>query len=124
MITSHVKKPTDCTQKPPVTNLRDIFQHHRNFQRHETFADRILIKKLYKAIGSFLLAKHLHGQINQLSVLFCCKVLQGKALSQPAQPCFYCVHINEASACHCNTRECKVLLFSFFHAREKGKKRI
>lgn len=48
MITSHVKKPTDCTQKPPVTNLRDIFQHHRNFQRHETFADRILIKNCIK----------------------------------------------------------------------------
>ena len=87
MITSHFRKQTDCSHKPPTANLRGIFQHHRNFQKHDTFADHIQREKLYKAIGTLSSAKLLQ----QISFQSHSAVsLQDKALSWPAWPCLLC----------------------------------
>lgn len=122
-ITLHFKKHTDFSQNPPLANLK----YHRNLQRHDTFADHILIKHSW-SYSRFIFVSQcwyfLHMKINQLYASFCCIMCYRIRHSLSLQGLACCVHIHLASACNGNKWECKVLLFTFSLKMEmKGKKK-
>lgn len=43
-----LQKHANCSQNPPLGKLRGILKHHRNLQRHDTFADHIPVKTCQK----------------------------------------------------------------------------